>query len=150
MANYKRIPKSTFILLPEEGIRDDYIIKASQRACRLALDNNYLPVCPSLFYRSFMSSGEAMLTRRQSIQQWLLRCERIWLIFPLEADRLDYVSYTILEKNRRKTAFGTRVFARPLYQISIVNDLYEAVPVSNDELDDLLLANLSVGVVRSL
>jgi hypothetical protein len=81
-------------------------MEALQRGCRVAWLQGKTPICPDLYYATYMSLGERLQNRTEFTQQWLNRCDRIWIAPPLNAAGradeildLDPLGYRILETN---------------------------------------------------
>lgn len=141
----RRVTKQVFILVPEEDQKS--AVLAAQRACRVAHAMGLNPMSPALYFRTFLSTGELSMELRRLSLQWLKRTDRIWLQYPNDdCDRLDPLSYEILEENQRLSS------RRPVYQLHSVNtdDKIGFVPVAmlREEVDDLLAVNLTSSLAR--
>lgn len=144
----KRIAKMTFVLVPEpaESSHRD-VVRASQCACRVAHQMGHTPVSPLLYFLTFMSQGELSMELKRLSQQWLRRCDRIWLQFPNDndADDLDGLAFDMLDENQRLE------YRRPVYLLHPTSDDkigYVPVAMAREEIRELLNVNLTAGLAR--
>ena len=132
-----------FILVPITG-RLEWSVHAAKAACRIALQSSYQPMCPLLYYLTFLSPGELEQARRPLFMKWLPRTDRIWLQFPAEDETLDTLSYDILDGNRRSSR------RKPVYQLHTAGDDFVPAPMRPDEIQELLAINITSGLASCL
>lgn len=144
----KRITKMTFVLVPEPSSSNTKdVVRAAQCACRVAHLLGYTPMSPLLYFLTFMSQGELTMELKGLSQQWLRRCDRIWLQFPndQEVDDLDGLAFDMLDENQRLEQ------RRPVYLLHPSGDDkigYIPVAMTRAEVRELLNVNLTVGLAR--
>jgi len=146
----KRITKMVFILVPDDGNGTyKHSVRAAQRACRIAHQLDFMPVSPLLYFLTFMSQGELSMEIEGLSQQWLRRCDRIWLQFPHDdadaSSGLDGLAFDVLSSNQRMDD------RRPVYLLHPTGDDkigYVPVAMARDEVNELLNVNLTAGLAR--
>jgi hypothetical protein len=120
-------------------------IQALQRACRVALAKEETPVCPDLYYATFLSIGERFQSRASFVLKWLDRCDRIWLAAPdgvaaSDIIDLDPLGYKVLESNqnarRRRSVFLLQPNAKD-------QTGWSALPLTSRDVTYLLDCNIS-------
>lgn len=147
----KRIVRMTYVLVPETHADRDgsniTSVRAAQSACRVAFQLGFMPVSPLLYFMTFLSEGELSMEIRKLAQQWLRRCDRIWLQFPdgEDSDVLDSLSFSILDTNQRMSE------RRPVYLLHSTGDEkigYIPVAMARQDIHELLNVNLTAGLMR--
>jgi hypothetical protein len=146
----KRVVKMAFVLVPEYGKdagRDT--VRAAQSACRIAHQLGYIPVSPLLYFLTFMSVGELSMEIKKLSQQWLKRCDRIWLQYSSptaqNAEVIDGLAFDILASNQRSSE------RRPVYLLHPTGDDkigFVPVAMAQPEIRELLNLNLTAGLAR--
>ena len=132
-----------FILVPLEGVKLDLAVHAARRISRVAHGLGLWPVCPLLFHLTYMSPGELSMEQNKLFMRWLRRSEKIWLQFPDEdLELLDTLSYDILEENRRLEE------RRTVYQVHSAGEEFYPIPMTQEEIRDLLQINLTSGLAK--
>lgn len=145
-----RLHKHAFVLIPiasKVGQAHDIVrepIRAAVGVCRVAYRDGMQPICPILHYTSYLSPAEYLMEAKRLSQTWLRRCDRIWIHFPGEDERLDALSFDVLDENEHRPP-TTR---RPVYRIRETPDDVVAAPVPREDIKDLLLNNLSAAVAN--
>jgi hypothetical protein len=141
----KPIHNVVFVLVPMAS-EIEAAVRAARKACRVAHYQGLRPMCPLLYYLTFMSQGEISMEHKRLFGQWLANSDRIWLQFPNEEEELlDSASYAILEGNRRRHWNAGR---KPVYQLLSAGDDYVPLPMKQDEVRELLMINLTSGLAR--
>lgn len=117
----KRIPNSTFILVPSEGHDINAVVHYSRVAGRVAMAKNLLPLSPLLFYMAYMTEEELDKALPVESVRLMKRASKIWLC-SMGSSRvddvgdLDALSHRILRDNegllaprRKRYAYSSRV-----------------------------------------
>lgn len=73
-------------------------------------------------------------------QRWIQRADRIWLQFPDDDEKLDSVSYDLLDANERKARTNKR---KPVYKLKLISDEMVPVVMTRDAIKDLLMVNIT-------
>lgn len=146
----KRISKMPFILVPNDHTTDNrHMIRAAQKACRVAFHMGFTPISPLLFYLTYLGPGELDMEMQRLTKQWLQRCDRIWLQFPYEEEEeLDSLCFAVIEHNRNLDSYQGR---RPVYMLHPISDDrigYVPVVMTKEDVRDLLSFNLTAGVAK--
>lgn len=144
----QRIQKFVLILVPQpEHIESPSELRSAaisaKIACRIAHNLSFIPFSPLLHYLAFMSPAEFAMESGKLTERWLKRTDRVWLQFPNEEERLDSVSYQILNDNESNCK--GRV---PVYRLHPVGEEYAPIVMTRDDIGDLLILNFTAGVAK--
>lgn len=131
-----------YVLVPDEGVTEKEVLSAARLACRVAMLRELFPVCPVLYYSGFATPEDASLRIPKVSMRWFYRSSKVWLQFPDSENRLDRLSFRILEENER-SCYPNR---RTVYTLERFEDEVIPVPLSRDEIRDILDANILHGL----
>jgi hypothetical protein len=138
-----RVRNQVFVLVPFENDTLQNSVRTAQRACRIAHARGMQPMSPLLYFLTFLSEGELGLELKNLSWTWLRRSDRIWLFFPSDSENLDSTSYRMLDRNYRREQ------RRPVYQVHQAGDDFHPIPMTREEVKELLNSNLTAGVASS-
>lgn len=138
----RRHRQFVFVLVPEERVAEASVLRTASMVCRIAHQMHLTPICPTVYYASFMTAEERTLELPKVARRWLRLCERIWLQFASNDDLLDAFSFKVLQENETS---GVRL---PVCQLERADDSIFPVPMARDEIRFMLGCNLDVGLAR--
>jgi len=141
---HRRVPGWTYILVPTIGLVQREVVNYLRQASRAALMHEVkpplMPVAPLLYLGFVLTEGELDQLYGNLSDLLLARTDRIWVLFPNGESDIDAKTYAVLDGNQR---CGNR---RPVYKLDTLGGDTVPVPMSREDVDSVLRANLSVGI----